>query len=735
MFVPVATAQIYRGLWWAVFVVAVPTFISVRTPAVAQQRALGIDVSAWQGNLLNWNTLRNTNNRQFAFIRSSRGGTTGFYNQSDPNNTSGLNTYSQRYDDPYFVQNINGATSAGMFAGPYHYGRADIVTYQGPDPDTGVPGTITHTGRDEANHMLQMAGAWMRPGYLLPVYDLESGNTQRSTTSLSNFAVAFSDRIYEVMGIRPMVYINSSYANDEVNASVAAAMPNLWIARWPNQNNPNAIDVQNLDPPAAASYPNVYGVWNPTYPNTPNPHPWKFWQYASTARLSGYNNGNSNIDVNVAHGGLEFLKDYLVPALWMNDASGDWSTLTNWNSGQTPAAPVQGPGQVPRVGPLTLPAVRLPAADDTVILDRPNANISVTLSGGSHNIRKLYVREELNLTGGSLVVNYVPSADSTPIAAQFSAPVSLSDGASLSVHTLQVDATQTFSLDGGSLTFDRILLMPHTSTPARLVLNDDIEFTPLAGVTATVVNGMGGGASGTVDLGGGNRSFVVLDGPAPVDMLVGVPVVNGGLTKAGGGTLALAGNFSYAGDTVVESGMLSLGNPNLANGADVFLTSGAALQLNFAGSVQDAIDSLYIDGVSQPAGVWGPVGSGAQFTTPLLTGTGFLQVSTYVPGPAIPGDYNGDGLVDAADYDVWRAAFGHSVAIGAGADGNGDGFVDAEDYVIWRRHTNALAASSQQRAAVPEPHVLILLVTAVGTVYWAAEGRRRAPITAASSMP
>ena len=75
---------------------------------MAQQRVLGLDVSAWQGNLsqTTWDNLHNVNNRDFVFIRSSRGGTTGFYNQSDPNNNNGLNTLSQRYDDPNFAQNI-----------------------------------------------------------------------------------------------------------------------------------------------------------------------------------------------------------------------------------------------------------------------------------------------------------------------------------------------------------------------------------------------------------------------------------------------------------------------------------------------------------------------------------------------------------------------------------------------------------------------------------------------------
>src|SRR5439155_3624117 len=111
---------------------------------------------------------------------------------------------------------------------------------------------------------------------------------------------------------------------------------------------------------------------------------------------------------------------------------------------QAPVAPVQGTGQLPRVGPLTLPTARLPGSADTVILDRPNTDITITLGSGAHNIRKLYAREALNITNGLLTINYIPSPGSTPIAAQFSAPVTLSGGI-LSVHTLQVDATRTFT--------------------------------------------------------------------------------------------------------------------------------------------------------------------------------------------------------------------------------------------------------------------------------------------------
>src|SRR5688500_16118837 len=96
------------------------TIVALQSQSHAQ-RLLGLDISAWQGNIsqTTWNNLRTVENRQFVFIRSSRGGTTGFYNQNDADNSDGNNTLSQRYDDPYFVQNINRATAAGFNAGPY----------------------------------------------------------------------------------------------------------------------------------------------------------------------------------------------------------------------------------------------------------------------------------------------------------------------------------------------------------------------------------------------------------------------------------------------------------------------------------------------------------------------------------------------------------------------------------------------------------------------------------------
>lgn len=48
-----------------------------------------------------------------------------------------------------------------------------------------------------------------------------------------------------------------------------------------------------------------------------------------------------------------------------------------------------------------------------------------------------------------------------------------------------------------------------------------------------------------------------------------------------------------------------------------------------------------------------------------------------------PGDFNGDGAVDAADYTVWRDSLGQSVSPMTGADSNGDGLITQLDHTLW----------------------------------------------------
>ncbi|MEX0642942.1 MAG: hypothetical protein WD468_09595 [Pirellulales bacterium] len=73
------------------------------------------------------------------------------------------------------------------------------------------------------------------------------------------------------------------------------------------------------------------------------------------------------------------------------------------------------------------------------------------------------------------------------------------------------------------------------------------------------------------------------------------------------------------------------------------------------------------------------------------------------------GDYDRNGFVQPADYDKWKSDFGKSVTIGEGADGNGDGLVDAADYVVWREHY-FIEVESGKMSTVPEPAAMRLLL-------------------------
>jgi hypothetical protein len=73
------------------------------------------------------------------------------------------------------------------------------------------------------------------------------------------------------------------------------------------------------------------------------------------------------------------------------------------------------------------------------------------------------------------------------------------------------------------------------------------------------------------------------------------------------------------------------------------------------------------------------------------------------------GDYDRNGVVDAADYDVWRNAYGSTELLDA--DGNSDGVIDAADYVVWR---DALA-NTASTASIPEPAGAVLLAAALLT--------------------
>jgi hypothetical protein len=80
----------------------------------------------------------------------------------------------------------------------------------------------------------------------------------------------------------------------------------------------------------------------------------------------------------------------------------------------------------------------------------------------------------------------------------------------------------------------------------------------------------------------------------------------------------------------------------------------------------------------------------------------------FVPPPT--GDYNGNGVVDAADYVVWRNTLGQSASpAGADADGDRSGTIDDGDLTYWRARFGNIPNGTATSATVPEPAIGSLL--------------------------
>ena len=96
-------------------------------------------------------------------------------------------------------------------------------------------------------------------------------------------------------------------------------------------------------------------------------------------------------------------------------------------------------------------------------------------------------------------------------------------------------------------------------------------------------------------------------------------------------------------------------------------------------------------------------------------------IAIATPSSGLPGDYNQDGAVNAADYTVWRNNLGSTAML---PNDPSPGMVTQEDYDTWKTHFGQTAGSGaigNASAAVPEPPTLGLLILAsVGWRLWRA---------------
>ncbi len=175
-----------------------------------------------------------------------------------------------------------------------------------------------------------------------------------------------------------------------------------------------------------------------------------------------------------------------------------------------------------------------------------------------------------------------------------------------------------------------------------------------------------------------------------------------------GPTSASLGSAEYAGTLEIEIGGLTAGNEydqlnhTLGNAvAQLGGTLNVSLLNDFMPQAGDMFDILTATGTL--------TGTFASTILPTLSGNlfwninyGANSVELSVAAPSLDGDFNGDGVVDAADYVVWRKGLGSVYTIG--------------DYDVWRASFGQMGGSGGSLAAlplnsaVPEPATVALLI-------------------------
>jgi hypothetical protein len=144
-------------------------------------------------------------------------------------------------------------------------------------------------------------------------------------------------------------------------------------------------------------------------------------------------------------------------------------------------------------------------------------------------------------------------------------------------------------------------------------------------------------------------------------------------------------------NAIADTATLSLaggGTPDFADQGYALLDAG----------INEVIGGLMLGGVAQTtAGTYGSTSSSATFQNDeYFAGSGVITLTPV----GLTGDYNGDGVVDAADYVVWRKNPG-----GFGGDPAG--------YNSWRAnfgHPSGSGSGLGSNMAVPEPAALLLAV-------------------------
>jgi pectate lyase len=175
------------------------------------------------------------------------------------------------------------------------------------------------------------------------------------------------------------------------------------------------------------------------------------------------------------------------------------------------------------------------------------------------------------------------------------------------------------------------------------------------------------------------------------------------------------GELNLSGTTAVGT-TLSVDNPNLA----VFLN----LAAYFSETPEAGVVTLLLQQNNNGSTASFYSKEGDALLAPRLV---VDALPNEVIAPTLAGDYNDDGMVDAADYTVWRDALATGGSLLNETESLGT--VDAADYQAWRTNFGAVRESgAASLASVPEPAsaVLVSLAAILGALAPQRRQRHRA---------
>ncbi|TWT86327.1 hypothetical protein Mal64_38680 [Pseudobythopirellula maris] len=242
-------------------------------------------------------------------------------------------------------------------------------------------------------------------------------------------------------------------------------------------------------------------------------------------------------------------------------------------------------------------------------------------------------------------------------------------------------------------------------------------------------------AGGAVHLEGGvlDAQYVNLNEGAVLrgegTVAVGVGPIEGALRNLAGrlevggdgpGDLHVIGDLSTLDEAVTAFDLTAAGHDRLsvdrfaflAGELEVSLDEGVAPQIGMGFELIAAGDGVFgeFDSLDLPVGYLWRVDYESNAVVLTATAVG------------LQGDYNGNGVVDAADFTVWRDSLGSTTNLAA--DGDLSGGVGPEDWQVWADNFgNSLPATA---AGVPEPGAIAAILLGITSVSGVIRRRRQA---------